>query len=136
MTTLKVGDYVKVINKHDHDSNWVRQGASYLISSLNSCYDDGDDGHEVYIESISGATDNLCLSQLELVTKSNTKKINRTGKEYIVFRRSCNNHEETIYAKNDDAAKKQFRKEYKNREGYYLTKILIESKENKEVVFQ
>jgi len=58
------------------------------------------------------------------------------GKEYKIFKTSCNNHEENITAKNDKEARKQFTKDYKNREGYELHKVLITSVEESKVVFK
>ena len=76
-----------------------------------------------------------CYERFKLAKGKQGKPTN-TGKEYKVFKTSCNNHEETIRAKNDKEARKQFTKDYKNREGYELHKILITSVAESKVVFK
>lgn len=132
---FKRGDTIQI---REHEG-WNNAGAKALIisdpKSYGKHYDvdlrwlgDAYDGSQEYSEYTTKA--------LILIKSGKKGKPVDLGLPYKIFKTSCNNFEETLYAKNDTQAKLMFRKKYKTREGYYITKTLLESYDYKKVMFK
>lgn len=110
------GEKAKIVSKkYKNDFDSVAMDLEWLDDSL-----DPEDGKAYPIEAF-------------ILVKGGK---NVTVNEYKVFKTSCNNYEETLNAKNDKEAIAIFRKKYKTREGFYITKTLVESVEKTRVVFK